>query len=123
MPKNRKFVILLHTDRISHYDLLIEKNKALTAYRISFDDLDILIGGEEIEAEVLSDHRKKYLSYEGPVEGRGRVDIYDSGEIKDEITNDDGSTILINGKKANGRLRIEKIDDVHVFLKFLVSII
>ena len=75
MPSS--FVIILHTGcGPEHYDLMLEMleaGEALATWRIERDCLD-LRPGEALAARKLPDHRRAYLSHQGPVSGgRGRV--------------------------------------------------
>jgi len=74
-----RFVILHHRERSGeHWDLMIEQPESLATWRLvrlpSPDD------PRPIPAERLPDHRKVYLTYEGPVSGdRGEVTRVDEG--------------------------------------------
>jgi hypothetical protein len=73
----RAFVIILHTGcGPEHYDLMLEMleaGEALATWRLERDCLD-LRPGEALAARKLPDHRRAYLSHQGPVSGgRGRV--------------------------------------------------
>jgi len=75
MPSS--FVIILHTGcGPEHYDLMLEMleaGEALATWRLERDCLD-LRPGEALAARKLPDHRRAYLSHQGPVSGgRGRV--------------------------------------------------
>lgn len=63
--------------------------------------------GIEIVAEVLPDHRRLYLDYEGPVSGgRGTVTRWDAGEYSGEM---DGPafSLFLRGSCLNGRVTLE----------------
>ena len=75
MPSS--FVIILQTGcGPEHYDLMLEMleaGEALATWRLERDCLD-LRPGEALAARKLPDHRRAYLSHQGPVSGgRGRV--------------------------------------------------
>jgi len=75
MPSS--FVIILHTGcGPEHYDLMLEMleaGEALATWRLERNCLD-LRPGEALAARKLPDHRRAYLSHQGPVSGgRGRV--------------------------------------------------
>ncbi len=76
----RRFVILRHEQAGSaHWDFLLEAGEALAAWRIEILPGD-LPRGESAPARRLPDHRRQYLSYEGPVSrGRGTVRRVESG--------------------------------------------
>ncbi len=78
-----KFVIQHHICEDDHYDLMIESGDSLSTWRISPGDINPLLNGENISLKRIKDHRREYLTYEGPVSGgRGRVEIFDSGECE-----------------------------------------
>ena len=73
----RAFVIILHTGcGPDHYDLMLEMleaGEALATWQLQRDCLD-LSPGDSQTARKLPDHRRAYLSYQGPVSGgRGQV--------------------------------------------------
>ena len=77
-----RFVIQLHsTKEGDHYDLMIEAGDTLATWRLQ--SLPWSLGpGESVLAEALPDHRRDYLTYEGPIiRGRGTVRIVDSGTL------------------------------------------
>lgn len=68
-------VVLLHTlaDGSSHHDWLIERAPA-DAPLLTFRTGSRPDGARGFEAERLPDHRRRYLDYEGPLDGgRGHV--------------------------------------------------
>ncbi len=80
-PQNR-FVVQHHTGYgPEHWDLMLEDGDVLVCWRL--ERPPISEGTESIPATRLSDHRKTYLTYEGPVSGgRGSVRIFDAGQIR-----------------------------------------
>jgi len=78
MPSS--FVIILHIAcGPEHYDLMLEAGEALATWRLERDCLD-LRPGEALAARKLPDHRRAYLSHQGPVSGgRGRVTLVHAG--------------------------------------------
>jgi hypothetical protein len=78
-----RFVILDHDHPFPHFDLMLESDGKLRAWRLIGDPSS----SRPVPVEPLGDHRIAYLDYEGPVSGgRGRVVRWDSGayEIVDE---------------------------------------
>lgn len=73
-----RFVVLTHSDsRGVHWDLMFEEAGALRAWSLAVEPRL----GRSCDARQLTDHRKEYLDYEGPVSGdRGTVTAFDRGE-------------------------------------------
>lgn len=75
---DRRFVVLEHETDPHHYDLMIEHDDGLWTWSLYRGDLPDTI--DELELERIQDHRKDYLTYEGPVSGdRGFVRRVESG--------------------------------------------
>ena len=74
-----RFAILHH--RLAdgeHWDFLLEQGEALWTWNLAADPLTA--GPAPIDARRIADHRKLYLTYEGPVPpDRGTVDRIDGG--------------------------------------------
>ena len=109
-----KFVIQNHVAEDEHFDLMIETEslEALLTWKIAKTDMDLLIKGSTVKAEKLPDHRKEYLTHEGPVsKGRGIVKIFDSGECR-TVNHEAGKfTFQLNGKELNGDIFLESTDN------------
>ncbi|MCG8586153.1 MAG: hypothetical protein MI757_15705 [Pirellulales bacterium] len=112
-----RFVILLHECppdyvRATHYDLMLEQAGALHTWAMESlpNERDV------VKAEKLADHRIAYLEYEGPLsDNRGTVTQWDSGEfewLRDEPLRVE---VLLDGRRLNGRLRIERTDPSHLW--------
>jgi hypothetical protein len=72
------FVLHFHETTENHYDLMIEQGQELLSWRIN--DIEHLGDNRGVPCVRITNHRKEYLSYEGPVSGnRGTVRLYDSG--------------------------------------------
>ena len=79
----KAFVIILHTGwGEDHYDLMLESGEMLATWQLGQNCLD-LGPGESEAARKLPDHRRAYLTYEGPVSRqRGHVRRVSSGEYE-----------------------------------------
>jgi hypothetical protein len=75
----RRFVVLLHADRAGeHYDLMIEAGERLATWKCPSPPEQTGPAGRTCER--LTDHRRLYLDYEGPISGdRGTVRRHDCG--------------------------------------------
>jgi hypothetical protein len=105
-----RFVVHHHTGHPGekdHYDLMIDAGDALATWRISTESMGRLLAGGMVGAAKIANHRREYLSYEGPVScDRGMVKIMDAGECVP--AGDSGETLRywMEGKKLRGLLVI-----------------
>ncbi|HOO70915.1 MAG TPA: DNA polymerase ligase N-terminal domain-containing protein [Spirochaetota bacterium] len=104
-----KFVIHHHVTVPEHYDLMLEEEDSLLTFRIERGDVGKLVTGPPLTAERISDHRKRYLSYEGPVScDRGHVSFFDRGEYEKISSDMTTFTIALTGEKIKGRYRFSR---------------
>ena len=69
----------------------------------------ILLRREASHATKISDHRKQYLSYEGPIScDRGMVKIVDSGTYELIHKSENTIVLLMKGEKLSGTINIAK---------------
>lgn len=103
-----RYVILRHelppgNERASHYDVMFDTGETLRTWAIDAPpDLP-----QEQPAQKLPDHRRDYLTYEGPVSGnRGSVTRWDEGDY--ETKTDDGQAFVVEvtGQRLCGMIRI-----------------
>lgn len=103
-----RYVILRHElppgqARSSHYDVMFEAGEVLRTWAVN-DPPDA--PGEQA-AEPLPDHRRNYLTYEGPVSGdRGEVRRWDEGTY---VTRQDDAAALVvdvRGTRLGGTVTI-----------------
>lgn len=96
----------------------------LLTWKIAKQDLDLFVRGAVIKAERLTDHRKEYLVYEGPVSNnRGSVKIFDSGECVTVLKEDNKFVFDLNGGKLAGTIMIDYNNSNKLFsLKFIPAI-
>ena len=112
-----KFVIHRHVTVPDHYDLMFEADDALVTYSINADDFDHFLEGAPVHARRIQDHRREYLTYEGPVScDRGYVKLYDSGFYTEKIIDQNTRACTISGKVLRGVVSFNKIthDNYHV---------
>ena len=76
-----RFVILHHqADDGEHWDLMLERGGVLLTWQLVLEPVDRSC--LPIPAKRIGDHRKAYLTYEGPLSGnRGHVRRLDAGTV------------------------------------------
>jgi hypothetical protein len=94
-----RYVILEHDHPVLHWDFMLEAGEVLRTWRLAAPPA----GGEMVPAEVIFDHRRLYLDYEGPVRGnRGRVVRWDVGTFE-WMAEEEGSVVVrLDGGRARG---------------------
>ena len=65
--------------------------------------------GRETAAEVLPDHRRQYLEYEGPLSGnRGQVSRWDAGQYVLESQTANRWVASLSGQRLSGRIVLSR---------------
>lgn len=83
-----------------HFDFFLEHGRALKTWRIGSTSFS-----SPQQAVAAEDHRPKYLDYEGDLtEGRGRVEIWDTGEYQADIWERGRIRVGLCGRKLRTRL-------------------
>lgn len=103
-----RFVILHHkTDGGEHYDLMLEQGEVLLTWQLPYDPGD---GSRlPIPAKRIGDHRKAYLTYEGPVsDNRGQVRRIDSGTVEFNKITAEEYLVRLQGERLQGRFRLTR---------------
>lgn len=104
-----RFTISRHTGSKEgdHFDLMLEHGEALKTWRIGSPAFQA-----KQAAQLIKDHRKTYLDYEGEVSGkRGKVEIWDSGTYASEVWTDARILVALTGKQFKGRILLEATAD------------
>jgi hypothetical protein len=103
-----QYVILRHelppgNARTSHYDVMFDTGATLRTWAVDAPP----DSPHDQPAEQLPDHRRDYLTYEGPVSGnRGEVARWDEGTYE-TIDEADGKFVArVTGKKLHGTIHI-----------------
>jgi hypothetical protein len=102
-----RFVVLLHETppgypRPAHYDLMFEQGGVLWTW--AAQSLPKL-GGSDVSADRLADHRLDYLDYEGAVSGgRGHVQRIDGGDYDRIPSSDETLSLRLYGHALRGVL-------------------
>lgn len=122
--KNGPFVILEHDWPMLHWDMLIDLDacqERVATWAINHLPKDFAYSGQAIK---LTDHRRIYLNYEGPISGnRGKVERIYSGSF--QLINDEGSDssreikLIINAKSVklpviSGELQLNRISGASI---------
>ena len=108
-----RFVIHHHSGNNSltdHLDFMIEMENGLATWQIAAEDMTRLRNGESVTAQKIADHRKEYLSYEGPIScDRGNVKIVDTGDCVVTDYTSETKSYALSGKILKGRLSIRPV--------------
>lgn len=77
----RQFVVLEHLTDPVHFDVMLEREEILWTWAYYDETFPAIF--QELSLERIQDHRKKYLTYEGPISGdRGKVRRVESGNYQ-----------------------------------------
>ncbi|HYF51018.1 MAG TPA: hypothetical protein VEJ63_16515 [Planctomycetota bacterium] len=109
-----RFVVLHHRDWLGHadhYDLMLQKSEGssddaavLATYSTT---TDVFPTGSNQRLIVNHDHRRAYLTFEGPLsQNRGRVERVDSG-ILEWL---DPQTVRLSGSRLAGTFQLKPAD-------------
>lgn len=102
------FVVLEHTTETGvHWDLMLElpAKEGLATWRLLSDPLEA--PGRPVAAERIGDHRRSYLTYEGPISGgRGQVRRVDAGEAIVIRADPARTQVHLTGARLRGRFEI-----------------
>ncbi len=104
------FVIQFHqSDRGDHYDFMLESGPVLTTFQLPCTLADIA-PDEPVPVTRLADHRREYLTYEGPVSrGRGCVRIVDRGRYQAAVASDDQWVFTVGGDHSSGAFEVSRV--------------
>jgi hypothetical protein len=106
----RRFVVLLHeVGGSQHWDFCLEAEDALATWQIERDPLTWAqcVSCEPLHARRLPDHRKAYLTYEGPVSGnRGKVRRVANGRYLPIEICPDRWIFELEGSQLSGRFEL-----------------
>ncbi len=107
-----KFVIHHHTDyprEEAHYDVMIESSDGLITWRVSESAMKEFLEGKEVCTTRIADHRKEYLTYEGPIScDRGMVKIMDSGTCALRFADGTITQYILEGNVLHGTCITQK---------------
>jgi len=105
-----RFVILRHDPMPGgtlplHWDLMIEHDETLWTWALAEQPQ----AGASISGELLADHRKAYLEYEGPLSrDRGSVARWDAGEFQWVKQSQTVLVVRLIGQRFKGTVQLEQ---------------
>lgn len=108
-----RFVVLVHempvtSARQLHWDFMLEQTDTLATWALDKAPK----GGETIPCQLLADHRKHYLDYEGPVSGdRGHVRQWDRGSFKSISLSTTQICVYVDGDRLQGTVTLSRVSD------------
>ena len=106
-----RFAILHHQGPAGeHWDLMLERGDGLLTWQLGMEPIsrDVL----PIEARRIADHRKKYLTYEGPIsDDRGTVRRVDGGSVDFENVTASELVVRLAGSRLVGTFLLSKGQD------------
>ncbi len=106
-----RFVILIHDHPFLHWDFLLEDGDRCRTWRLLVDPE---FSTCDFPAEGISDHRLKYLDYEGPISGeRGSVTQWDCGTFQWRVNQPEACEVILSGQRWRGVVRMEWTDADH----------
>jgi hypothetical protein len=107
-----RFAVHRHFTVPDHYDFMLDRGDLLATWRIAAGHITDFINGSPVKAERINDHRREYLDLKEVIDcGRGRVELYDSGDFQ-ELPGSPGMKVYkIDGKIIKGILSLETAED------------
>lgn len=114
MPQStRTYVILRHdVGGDSHWDLMLDLGTTLATWQLASDPavLSDPASTTSISARRIGDHRRAYLTYEGPISGnRGSVTRVESGSYELSGHCPCGWTIRLKGQLLAGEFKLTAV--------------
>jgi hypothetical protein len=102
-PMRGRFVVLEHQRDGIHWDLMLEADAGLKTWSIDRP----IVSGQELRARMLPDHRKIYLTFEGPIAGgRGDVRRIAEGTYQTIEWTDEHIRVLLTGLQLVGEAEL-----------------
>lgn len=103
------FVILHHTGcGPEHWDFMFEESDGLATWQCPVNPAE-LSPGEGIMCHRLPEHRRAYLTYEGPIsDGRGEVRRVEEGRYECLIRDERRRRVQLHGRVLNGLLELRQ---------------
>ena len=104
-----RFVVLRHeSPRGLHWDLMLESGEVLKTWALPAPPAS----SKPLIVEALSDHRRAYLDYEGPISGdRGEVARWDSGSYRLERQSETQWVVQLKGEHIAGLATLDRLSE------------
>ena len=104
-----RFVLLEHEWNGIHWDLMLENGETLRTWAIDAP----VVGGQDLPARALHDHRSIYLDYEGDVSGdRGTVRRVDKGSYDALVWSASLVRVRLRGVQLVGEVELRQLGEV-----------
>lgn len=114
----RPFVIQVHSGHGPlHCDLMLARDAdgRLETWQLACSPA-VLEAGGIVRADRLPDHRRTYLTYEGPVSrGRGEVRIFDRGVWRELVRRESTIRLRLDGEKLRGEFQLLRDENAWTF--------
>ena len=106
-----RYVILHHqANGGEHWDLMLEHGEVLLTWQLLREPVDA--SSLPIPARRIQDHRKAFLTYEGPLrQDRGQVRRMDQGTVGFVQFTDAELIFDLRGGRLTGRFRLRRAND------------
>jgi DNA polymerase Ligase (LigD) len=103
-----RFVLLEHLWNGVHWDFMLENGESLRTWAIDAP----VVGGQELAARSLPDHRSIYLDYEGDVSGgRGTVRRIDEGSYDALVWSARLVRVRLQGAQLVGEVELRQVGE------------
>lgn len=107
-----RFAIHHHTDSPAYYDIIIDREKAISIFRIAHYDILDFLDGNEIKAEEIDPGSADGSIPDIPAgTGKGTVHLFDAGPSVIEIWSPPVYIIQIASRQLYGTLHILKVEE------------
>jgi hypothetical protein len=101
-----------HTDSPAYYDIIIERENAISIFRIDHSDILDFLDGTEVKAEEIAPGAADTATRDIPVgSGKGTVRLFDEGSCAIERWVPPVYIIQIASRRFNGTLHILKVEE------------
>jgi hypothetical protein len=106
------FAIHHHTDSPAYYDIIIDREQAISIFRIVQFDMLAFLDGSEVKAEEIDPGSADKASLDIPAGcGKGTVRLFDAGSCAIEQWSPPVYIIQITSRQFSGTLHILKVEE------------
>ena len=101
-----------HTDSPAYYDIIIDRENAITIFRIDHSDILDFLDGNEVKAEEIDPGAADKAAFDIPVgSGKGTVRLFDEGSCAIERWVPPVYVIQIASRQLYGTLHVLKVEE------------